>query len=194
MSIRRDPLRNWLKRWGLTARCWPRPVKNYNGYCETGVDEEFGKDAKYLVPVTGETYYGIVGSSYCYSTCGGLDINTKFQVLKADGETPIEGLYAVGTDCMGVLFSETKAYVTYGGAAQGWAYTSGPFGWRYCGRSAERVKENHDGDANLKRFASFLRATTYIDGKVRMDVEEQSRIKMGWNMKEYGRMYPTRFL
>ena len=113
------------EKMGLDGAVLTDTVKTYNRYCETGVDEEFGKDAKYLVPVTGETYYGIVGSSYCYSTCGGLDINKDFQVLKADGETPIEGLYAVGTDCMGVLFSETKAYVTYGGAAQGWAYTSG---------------------------------------------------------------------
>ena len=66
-----------------------------------------------------------MGASHCYSTCGGLDINEKLQVLKADGQTPIEGLYAVGTDSMGVLFSETKAYVTYGGAAMGWAFTSG---------------------------------------------------------------------
>ena len=86
------------EKMGLDGTVLAETVKNYNSYCETGVDEEFGKDAKYLVPVTGETYYGIVGSSYCYSTCGGLDINTKFQVLKADGETPIEGLYAVGTD------------------------------------------------------------------------------------------------
>lgn len=44
----------------------------------------------------------------------------------------------MGTDSMGVLFSEAKAYVTYGGAAQGWAYTSG----RLAGQVvAEAVKE-----------------------------------------------------
>lgn len=58
-----------------------------------------------------------------------MDINENFQVLKADGATPIEGLYAVGTDSMGVLFSEKKAYVTFGGAANGWALTSG----KLCG-------------------------------------------------------------
>ena len=39
---------------------------------------------------------------------------------------------------MGVLFSETKAYVTYGGAAQGWAYTSGRL---VGGIVAEALKE-----------------------------------------------------
>ena len=47
------------------------------------------------------------------------------QVLATDGETPIEGLYAVGTDSSGVLFTESDAYVDFGGAAMGWAYTSG---------------------------------------------------------------------
>ena len=47
------------------------------------------------------------------------------QVLGSDNTTPINGLYAVGTDSLGVLFSEQREYVTYGGAAQGWAYTSG---------------------------------------------------------------------
>ncbi|MDO4549568.1 MAG: FAD-binding protein, partial [Clostridia bacterium] len=74
-------------------------------------------------------YYAMIGAPYCYTTCGGLDINAEFQVLRTDGETPIEGLYAVGTDSMGVLFSEKKAYVTFGGAANGWALTSG----KLCG-------------------------------------------------------------
>ncbi len=110
---------------GLDGEVLAETVAAYNEYCANGVDEEFGKDSKYLVEIGDGPYYGIVGSSYCYSTCGGLDINENFQVLMADGETPMEGLYAVGTDCMGVLFTEAKAYVTYGGAAQGWAYTSG---------------------------------------------------------------------
>ena len=54
----------------------------------------------------------------------GLDINKDFQVLDAHGE-PMEGLYAVGSDSAGVLFSEKKPYVTYGGANNGWALTSG---------------------------------------------------------------------
>ena len=66
-----------------------------------------------------------VGASYIYSTVGGLDVNTDMQVLGSDNTTPINGLYAVGTDSLGVLFSEQREYVTYGGAAQGWAYTSG---------------------------------------------------------------------
>ena len=110
---------------GLDAKTLAATVDAYNADCKKGEDTEFGKDPKYLKPVTGDTYYGIIGSSWCYSTCGGLNVNEKFQVLSAKDEKPMEGLYAVGTDSMGVLFSETKAYVTYGGAAMGYAFTSG---------------------------------------------------------------------
>lgn len=133
-----DTIAELAEKMGFDPEVLEATVEEYNSYCATGVDEAFGKDAQYLAAVEGGPYYGIVGSSYCYSTCGGLDINTDFQVLLADGENPMGGLYAVGTDSMGVLFSEAKAYVTYGGAAQGWAYTSG----RLAGQVvAEAVKE-----------------------------------------------------
>jgi len=69
-------------------------------------------------------YYAIKIAAYCYSTCGGLDVDTQMRVLDTDGQ-PIAGLYSVGNDSMGVLFSEKKPYVTFGGAANGWALTSG---------------------------------------------------------------------
>ena len=111
---------------GMDAEALKETVSTYNASCEAGVDEAFGKSEKYLRAL-GETgpYYAVTGCAHCYSTCGALDVNTDLQVLQQDGATPINGLYAVGTDCSGVLYSEKKAYVTYGGAAQGWAYTSG---------------------------------------------------------------------
>ena len=120
-----DTIEELADKMDLDAKTLSATVEAYNADCEKGEDSEFGKDPKYLKPVTGDKYYGIIGSSWCYSTCGGLNVNEKFQVLSAKDEKPMEGLYAVGTDSMGVLFSETKAYVTYGGAAMGYAFTSG---------------------------------------------------------------------
>ena len=122
---RADTIGELAEKMGLDPETLEATVEAYNACCEAGEDAEFGKDPKYLKPVNGAPYYGIVGSSWCYSTCGGLNIDENFQVLTAEDETPIPGLYAVGTDSMGVLFSETKAYVTYGGGAMGWAFTSG---------------------------------------------------------------------
>ena len=132
-----DTLAELAEKMGMDPATLEATVATYNEYCEAGVDAEFGKAEKYLKKVTGAPYYGIVGSSYCYSTCGALDVNEKLQVLTTDGETPIKGLYAVGTDSMGVLFSETKAYVTYGGAAMGWAFTSGRLVGGYIAESLQ---------------------------------------------------------
>ncbi len=109
---------------GVDASTLKETVDTYNGYCESGVDEEYGKDAMYLETIGEGPYYAIKMASYSYNTVAGLDINANFQVLDTDGNA-IEGLFAVGSDSAGVLFSEKKPYVTYGGANNGWALTSG---------------------------------------------------------------------
>lgn len=99
-------------------------VEAYNGYCEAGEDAQFGKNPDMLVPVGEGPYYAVKMASYSYCTCAALDINEQLQVLNTEGN-PIEGLFAVGCDSMGVLFTEKKPYVTFGGANNGWALTSG---------------------------------------------------------------------
>jgi fumarate reductase flavoprotein subunit len=71
-----------------------------------------------------------------YDNGGG---ETSFRVLKDDHVTAIGGLYAAGTDCLGVLLTEKKAYVTYGGLAQGWVFTSG----RLAGEKAATGAKNN---------------------------------------------------
>ena len=90
------------------------------------LEDKLGFDIN-LEDVHGQTegkIYCIVGAAYVYSTCGGLDIDTNMNLLTTDG-TPVENVYVVGNDSLGVLNKSNKAYVTYGGAAQGWALTSG---------------------------------------------------------------------
>ena len=48
----------------------------------------------------------------------------------------IGNLYAVGNDSCGVLYTDKKPYVTYGGAALGWAYTSGRLAGGYAVQNA----------------------------------------------------------
>jgi fumarate reductase flavoprotein subunit len=116
-------------------------VRQYNEYCDTQTDPADGVVKNSVVldfsgrPVESEhstfqkvegkgPYYAVVCSPWIYSTAGGLDINEQFQVLDKRGNA-VKGLYAVGTDSIGVLLTEKKEYVGYGGAAQGWAFTSG---------------------------------------------------------------------
>lgn len=90
------------------------------------LEEQLGIDIN-LDDVHGQTegkIYCIKGAAYVYSTCGGMDIDENLNLLTEDG-TAIENVYIVGNDSLGVLNASDKAYVTYGGAAQGWALTSG---------------------------------------------------------------------
>ena len=79
----------------------------------------------------GGAYYAIKGASYVYSTCGGVEVDANLNVVDVDGN-PVPGLYAVGNDSLGVLLASEKAYVTYGGAAAGWALTSGRLAGAYA--------------------------------------------------------------
>lgn len=123
--VKADTLEELAEKLGMDAEVLTNTVETYNSYCENGEDPDFGKAANHLVAIGDGPYYAIKMAPYAYNTCGGLDINTNMQVLATDGETVIEGLYAVGTDSSGVLFTESDAYVDFGGAAMGWAYTSG---------------------------------------------------------------------
>lgn len=84
----------------------------------------------------GGAYYAVKGASYVYSTCGGVEIDTGLNVVDTEGRS-VPGLYAVGNDSLGVLLASEKAYVTYGGAAAGWALTSGRLAGAYAAAYAQ---------------------------------------------------------
>ena len=99
-------------------------VEKYNTYA-AGEADPFGKDSSFIAEIKlDQPVYAVKGAAYIYGTCGGLDVDANLNVLDTNGN-PITGLYATGLDSMGTTLTNKKAYVTYGGAAQGWALTSG---------------------------------------------------------------------
>ncbi len=103
-------------------------VTQYNEAAD-GAEDAFGKTPELFERLGGinpesEYYIAVTGAPYIYSTCGGIEVNTDMQVLDERGNA-IKGLYAVGTDSMGVMFTNTKGYTNYGGVAQGYAFFSG---------------------------------------------------------------------
>ncbi|MBR2835529.1 MAG: FAD-binding protein [Coriobacteriales bacterium] len=97
----------------------------YNTYVDAGEDFEFQKDPQYLIHIGEGPYYAVKINPNPYCSGGGLDIDADLRVLKADHETPINGLYALGSDSYGVLLNREKNYCSFGGVAQGWVLTSG---------------------------------------------------------------------
>ena len=121
-----ETIEELAEQMGVPAEDFAGQVERYVSFCESGTDEEFGKDADNLVNnLTYGPYYAIEMKPTPYATPAALDVDTNINVLQADGATPIGGLYACGNDSGGVLYSNYKPYSGYGGIALGWAFTSG---------------------------------------------------------------------
>lgn len=99
----------------------PETVKQYNRYCEQGIDEEFSKSAVFLRPVKSAPYYCFEVESACWGTNGGVKTDRFLRVLN-DQDEPIPGLYAAGVDA-GSMY--TAPYYNNDGASVGLALGSG---------------------------------------------------------------------
>ena len=94
--IKADTVEELVEKLGLPADETLKTIEAYNGYCETGVDEEFGKRADLLLPVKNGPFYGIKCTPWFLTTTGGIRCNEKLQVMNEDDEV-IEGLYCLGS-------------------------------------------------------------------------------------------------
>lgn len=125
MAWKAETLADLAGQIGVDASALEATIDEYNALCDKGEDSAYGKDPDYLVKFTSGPYYAIQVFNTSFSTCGGLDVDTQIRVLKDDNKTPINGLYAIGVDSMGVLLNPNRNYVGFGGVAQGWLWTSG---------------------------------------------------------------------
>lgn len=101
---------------GIDSQGLADELERFNGFCETGVDEDFHRgEGNYgpidvagygvdrpelanpcMAPVkTPPFYVAKIVPGCCGGTCGGLDVNLDAQVLDLSGN-PITGLYACG--------------------------------------------------------------------------------------------------
>ena len=81
---------------GIDPAVLKATVDRYNSFCETGVDEDFGKDASHLIPIEAP-YYILRLPQICTDGYTGAKINENAQVISAATGEPIPGLYAAGS-------------------------------------------------------------------------------------------------
>lgn len=94
--VKADTLEELAETFGIPAETLVSEVERYNGFCDGGADEDFGKDAGKLARI--ETPFYMAKMSYCYmSSIGGIQTSRKAEVMSAEGK-PVPGLYAVGSD------------------------------------------------------------------------------------------------
>jgi len=125
MAWKGESLHELAVQLGVDPDTLANTVDEYNSICAAGFDDRFGKPSKYLIGIGSGPYYAIKTMNAIFASAGGLDVDTQIRVLKADHKTPINGLYAIGNDSLGVLLNHEKNYAGYGGVAQGWSFTSG---------------------------------------------------------------------
>ncbi|OPY69633.1 MAG: Fumarate reductase flavoprotein subunit [Syntrophorhabdus sp. PtaU1.Bin002] len=75
-------------------------VKKYNSFVDAGVDKDFGK-SRFRAKIQTPPFYAVPQWPAIHHTMGGLQINTKTQILDRAGEV-IPGLYAAGEVSGGV--------------------------------------------------------------------------------------------
>ncbi|MDR3136072.1 MAG: FAD-binding protein [Coriobacteriales bacterium] len=72
-------------------------IERYNELANQGVDEDYGKPADLMLPITGGPYYIAKLNYTFFFSVGGFLVNRQRQVLDTHKE-PIKGLYAIGND------------------------------------------------------------------------------------------------
>ena len=94
-------------KFGIPADATLATIAQYNGYCASGVDADFGKDPHHMTPIDQTPFVaGPAETVIPMYTHGGLEIDEEARVIDVAGQ-PIDGLYAAGMCTGGVLGNST---------------------------------------------------------------------------------------
>jgi fumarate reductase flavoprotein subunit len=124
-----DTVEELAKAMGVSVENLAATVEAYNKACETGDDQEFFKQEKYLRPLATAPFYAVPLATGTMGSAGGIRINGNMKVVTQEYEA-IPGLYAVGLDATG-LYGDTYN-MEVPGAANGFAHTSGRIAARHA--------------------------------------------------------------
>ena len=118
--IHGDSLEEVAETAGMDPDTLKATVDTYNGYVQSGKDEEFGRPADFMTMEIGDgPYYLVEQKPRFATTMGGLVVNDLLEVQNTSAKT-ITGLYAAGEVIGGVMGDDSPS-----GANNGWAVTSG---------------------------------------------------------------------
>jgi succinate dehydrogenase/fumarate reductase flavoprotein subunit len=95
-----EELAGYLGYEGDLAKTFVESVNHYNELCYAGVDSDYGKDAKAMIPIDEAPFYGCKGENSgimkpAMVTMSGIIADDQLRVLDKD-MNPIKGLYVCG--------------------------------------------------------------------------------------------------
>ncbi|MDR1014649.1 MAG: FAD-dependent oxidoreductase [Coriobacteriales bacterium] len=126
-AVKADTLEELADGLGLPREAFLAQVERYNGYCETGLDDEFHKNKRFLLPVKTPPFYGVKNEPYTLCITGGLNTDIQMHVCDSNND-PIEGLYGIGTvvgDMYGDVYDYRVPGINLGGACTTFGYLLG---------------------------------------------------------------------
>jgi fumarate reductase flavoprotein subunit len=104
-------------------------VERYNTMCDNGIDEDYGKNPKFLHPVKEGPFSATKATCYFFCTSSGVRCNGKLQVCDKDWK-PIPHLFAAGNNVGWRLGSGYQ--MTIPGLCNGYALFHGYCAGRYA--------------------------------------------------------------
>lgn len=109
-----DSIEELAKLQGIDPANLKASIDEYNHYCETGIDESFGKPKEFLTALNKAPFYSFEVTIMANATIGGICVTNNFEALTVQKEK-IPGLYIAGVDgCM--LYNCTYTISTPGSA------------------------------------------------------------------------------
>lgn len=123
---------------GCSTGALEETIHRYNGFCESGTDLDFGRDAKNLLPIKIAPYYVMRLRLAPLLTHGPVHVNEDMQVVGKSG-TVISGLYCAGADIGGI---DVEIYnVKVMGHSMRWTVTSGRIAGNHAAKTIAIKKE-----------------------------------------------------
>jgi len=100
-----DNLEELAKLINVEAKVLVAEIAKYNEFCAKGVDQDFGKDKGFMVPIEKPPFYALFLSRFNEGAEGGIVNDECLRVLDKDNK-PIPGLYTAGDCCRGLLVTD----------------------------------------------------------------------------------------
>ncbi|MCR5785982.1 MAG: FAD-binding protein [Eubacterium sp.] len=101
-----DTVEKLSKKAGIPCEKLAETIERYNAMCENGNDEDFGKDADYLLPIKNGPFYAVRTFLMSDGAEGGIPIDAGCRVVGKQGV--VDGLYAAGDNTGGNIFRVGK--------------------------------------------------------------------------------------
>lgn len=127
-----DSIEELAKAFDIDATALAATVERYNGWVDSGADDDYAKNPKCLKPIKKAPFHIVRTYTPSDVALGGLMVNADMQVVREDGSA-IKGLYAVG-NCQGGGFGADDYTFAINGFSLGRAAISG----RLAGENAAK--------------------------------------------------------